>query len=156
MTTARSDLPPASDPNASADDLDDSVADIMPKIDGAAGDDTGEMMVVDAGASDAVPLLAPTSSTPELAEIRPVPNEDSNRPRRSPLLGTICSQSIENARGSSKTRSPESLCYTKLLHNSEPGPASIPQNCGKNGRRSFRSPWASMRGEMRRSFWPLL
>ena len=89
MTTARSNHEPALDPNASVNDLDDSVADIMPKIDGAAGDDTGEMMVVDAGASDAVPLLAPTSSTPELAEIRPVPNEDSNRPRRSPLLGTI-------------------------------------------------------------------
>ena len=156
MTTPRSNLPPALDPNASANDLDESMADIMDEIVRNAGDDMGEMMGVDAGASDAVPLLAPTSSTPELAEIRPVPNEDSNRPRRSPLLGTICSQSIENARGSSTERSPESLCYTKLLHNSDPGPASIPQNSGKNGRRSFRSPWASMRGEMHRFSWPSL
>ena len=29
--------------------------------------------------------------------------------------GTICSQSIDNARGSSRTRSPESVCYKELL-----------------------------------------
>ena len=100
-------------------------------------------------------VLGHLINAPKMAENRPVPIKDSNRPRRDPLLGTICSQSIENARGSSKRRSPESLCYTKLLHNSDPGSASIPQNSGKNGRRSFSSPWASMRGEMRRSFWPL-
>lgn len=89
MTTPRSDLPPALDPNASVNDLDDSVADIIDEIVRTAGDDMEEMMVVDAGPGDAVPLLGITSNTPKMAEIRPVPNKDSNRPRRSPLLGTI-------------------------------------------------------------------
>lgn len=62
MTTPRSNLPPALDPNASADDQDDSVADIMDEIVRAAGDDTGGMMVVDAdpeNPTDAIPSPAP-------------------------------------------------------------------------------------------------
>jgi hypothetical protein len=39
-----------------------------------------------------------------------------------PSSGTSYSQSIENARGSSKRRSPESVCYDKLLR--ENGPSS--------------------------------
>ncbi|WP_242770418.1 hypothetical protein [Sphingopyxis sp. YF1] len=36
-----------------------------------------------------------------------------------PLLGTSYSQSIENARGSSERRSPESVCYDKLLREND-------------------------------------
>ncbi|WP_330217109.1 DUF6538 domain-containing protein [Sphingobium lactosutens] len=50
-------------------------------------------------------------------------------------MGTICSQHVENAGGPSEDGPPTRICYTKLLHNHGPGPASIPQNTGKNGRR---------------------
>jgi hypothetical protein len=38
-----------------------------------------------------------------------------NQPCYAPLLGTSYSQSIENAGGSSEGRSPEGVCYDKLL-----------------------------------------
>jgi hypothetical protein len=62
MTTPRSDLPPAPDPNASVNDQEESVVDIIDEIVRGAGDDMGEMMVVDAGPEnpmDAVPSPAP-------------------------------------------------------------------------------------------------
>jgi hypothetical protein len=62
MTTPRSDLPPALDPNASVNDQEESVVDIIDEIVRGAGDDMGEMMVVDAGPEnpmDAVPSPAP-------------------------------------------------------------------------------------------------
>jgi hypothetical protein len=44
------------------------------------------------------------------------------QPCHAPLLGTSTSQVLEISRGSSKKRSPESICYTKLLR--ENGPSS--------------------------------
>lgn len=53
--------------------------------------------------------------------------EDSNQQAMlAPLLGTSYSQSIENARGSSERRSPESVCYGKLLQ------ANAPSSSGKS------------------------
>ena len=45
-----------------------------------------------------------------------------NQPCYAPLLGTSYSQSTEITEGSSKRRSPESVCYNKLLR--ESGPSS--------------------------------
>lgn len=45
----------------------------------------------------------------------------------SPLLGTIASQSVEISRGSSERRSPESVCYEKLLRENDPSSPVTPQ-----------------------------
>lgn len=66
-----------------------------------------------------MPLLGLKPSIIEKAGENPVESEDSNRvDLLAPLLGTSFSQSIDNARGSSKRRSPESVCYDKLLRES--------------------------------------
>ena len=106
MTTARSNHEPALDPNASADDQDDSVADIMPEIDGAAGDDTGEMIVVNAGpenSTDAVPSPAP-----------------------------VFPKTTENCGPSSPRRSPPHDVYTKRLHNDVGQRVASPRKSSKN------------------------
>jgi len=69
---------------------------------------------------DVSPLLAlePTCAGKPQENITTM--EDSNRsPDSAPLLGTSYSQSIENARGSSERRSPESVCYDKLLREND-------------------------------------
>ena len=73
--------------------------------------------------SGAVPLLGLESITTEKTGFISVHIEDSNQSHcYAPLLGTTASQSIEISRGSSKKRSPESICYAKLLR--EDGPSS--------------------------------
>jgi hypothetical protein len=86
--------------------------------------------------------LEPTSA--ENTGQNPVIDEDSNlqpapEPRLAPLLGTSYSQSIENAGGSSNRRSPEGVCYDKLLR--ENGPSSV--------RKSLKTVLTEGR------FWPL-
>jgi hypothetical protein len=77
-------------------------------------------------ADDVGPLLGITSSAiptiEKAGDFQIEPNDDAGIPLRSPLLGTSTSQGIENSRGSSERRSPESICYPKLLR--ENGPAS--------------------------------
>ena len=51
-----------------------------------------------------------------------LPGDLDHPPRHTPLLGTSTSQVLEISRGSSKKRSPESICYPKLLR--ENGPSS--------------------------------
>ena len=85
------------------------------------------------GDDDAVPLLGlephPTSAI-EKAGQNPTSPEDSHpQSRRTPLLGTSYSQSVENAGGSSKRRSPESVCYDKLLR----------ENGSSSGRKSRKT-----------------
>jgi len=66
-----------------------------------------------------VPLLGLEPPPVEKAGENPVQSEDSNQADLlAPLLGTISSYSVENARGSSERRSPESDCYDKLLRES--------------------------------------
>ena len=77
-------------------------------------------------------LLGLEPSPTEKAGENPARPEDSNRvDLLAPLLGTTYSQGIENARGSSKERSPESVCYGKLLR--ESGPSS-----GQKSRKTVR------------------
>jgi hypothetical protein len=65
---------------------------------------------------DEMPLPGLEASIDEKARQNSTPMEDSNfSPRRGPLPGTSYSQSIENARGSSNGRSPESVRYDELL-----------------------------------------
>ena len=59
---------------------------------------------------------------------------DSNRSTNSaPLLGTSYSQSVENAGGSLKKRSPESVCYKKLLRENGPSLAGKSQKTVRYG-----------------------
>lgn len=73
------------------------------------------------------------------------PADLDHLPRHTPLLGTICSQSIDNAGGSSKRRSPESVCYTALLHSSGHQSSPNPRKTAANGREgcylAFHARW---------------
>ncbi|WP_433909531.1 hypothetical protein [Sphingomonas yabuuchiae] len=70
-----------------------------------------------------VPLLAlKPADTEKAGENFPVEVEATRSPPLTPLLGTIASYSVEISRGSSKKRSPESICYPQLLR--ENGPSS--------------------------------
>ena len=78
-----------------------------------------------------MPLLELEPSNPPNTEItgeKSVMSKDSNQnPRLAPLLGTITSQVIEISRGSSERRSPESVCYEKLLRENDPSSPVTPQ-----------------------------
>lgn len=68
---------------------------------------------------DAVPLLGLEPPAVEKAGENSNSQADPASPTcYAPLLGTILSQSIENAGGSSERRSPESVCHDKLLRES--------------------------------------
>jgi hypothetical protein len=68
------------------------------------------------GPADTSSLLGLEPPAVEKAGQNPAQEIDADgQPRRAPLLGTSTSQGIENARGSSERRSPESVCYTELL-----------------------------------------
>ena len=73
------------------------------------------------------------------------PADLDHLPRHTPLLGTICSQRIDNAGGSSKRRSPESVCYTELLHNPGLQSPPNPRKSAVNGREgcylAFHARW---------------
>mgnify|MGYP001039952170 CR=1 FL=1 len=104
--------------------LDGIVEGITPRSKGSsegAGDDEG-----------IGPLLGLELTSIENTGQKPAISEDSNRThRRAPLLGTSTSQVLEIPRGSSKKRSPESICYPKLLR--ENGPSS-----GRISRKTMR------------------
>ena len=78
------------------------------------------------GRDDASVLLAlEPQSTPDIekeGENLPCLTDLGRQPCYAPLLGTSTSQVLEISRGSSKKRSPESICYPKLLR--ENGPSS--------------------------------
>ena len=110
MTIARSNLPPALDPNASANDLEGTVADIRDEIVRAAGDDMGEMMVVDAGPEN------PTDAIPSPAPVLP--------------------KTTENCGPSSLGRSRPHDVSTKRLHNDVGQRLASPRKSSKNLRSS--------------------
>jgi hypothetical protein len=78
---------------------------------------------------DAGPLLGldpqPPPTTEKAGQNTGGAADLDDQPCYAPLLGTSNSQSIENARGSSKKRSPESICYPKLLRESTPASGRI-------------------------------
>jgi len=76
-----------------------------------------------------MPLLGLELTNTEKSRQNPIPNEDSNlQAFGSPLLGTIVSNFVENARESSPRRSPKRVCYGKLLHQSSQASIRISQN----------------------------
>ena len=101
------------------------------------------------GRDDASVLLAlEPQSTPDIekeGENLPCLTDLGRQPCYAPLLGTICSQSIDNAGGSSKGRSPESVCYTELLHSpghqSSPNPRKTAVNRGEGCYLAFHARW---------------
>lgn len=106
----------------------------------------GEGAIVTTGSGA---LLALELTTIENSGLISSPDEDSNPPAFGiPLLGTSTPQVLEISRGSSKKRSPESVCYTEPLHSRGQG-SSV--SVGNNGRKTGRGCSSAYRRKCERS-----